>query len=81
MHSKKYSLTLMIGLSVFVLLLTSCQAATPTQATDPSTLQVTVSIVPLAYFVDRIGGDLVYRPTSWCSPVNRLTPMSPPQTR
>ena len=59
MHSRKNNLTLMMGLSIFVLLLTSCQAPTPTQTTDSETLQVTVSIVPLAYFVERIGGDLV----------------------
>ena len=59
MHRRMKYLTLMIVLSIFVLLLTSCQSATPTQTTDPETIQVTVSIVPLAYFVERIGGDLV----------------------
>ena len=59
MHRRMKYLTLMIGLSIFALLLTSCQSATPTQTTDPEIIQVTVSIVPLAYFVERIGGDLV----------------------
>ncbi len=59
MYSRNYSQTLMMGLFIFVLLLTSCQAATPSQTTDPETIQVTVSIVPLAYFVERIGSDFV----------------------
>lgn len=59
MYSRNYSKTLMMGLFIFALLLTSCQAATPTQTTDPETIRVTVSIVPLAYFAERIGGDFV----------------------
>jgi zinc transport system substrate-binding protein len=59
MHKNTKHLTLLTLFSIFAILLTACQSANPTHATDLEPTQVTVSIVPLAYFVDRIGGDLV----------------------
>ena len=59
MHRKSNTPALLIGLSVFALLMASCQTATPTQTVNPGTTQVSVSILPQAYFVERIGGDFV----------------------
>jgi zinc transport system substrate-binding protein len=50
---------LVILLIVFGMVLAACQPAPGTEANDDSQLRVTVSILPQAYFVERIGGDLV----------------------
>jgi len=59
MHKNIKYLTLLTLFSIFAILLTACQTTTPTQTTDPESTQVTVSIVPQAYFVERIGGEFV----------------------
>lgn len=46
-------------LAVLSLVLAACQPAPGAESGDDSHLQVTVSILPQAYFVERIGGDLV----------------------
>jgi zinc transport system substrate-binding protein len=46
-------------LTALVMLLTACQPGPSQGATDESTMQVTVSILPQAYFVERIGGETV----------------------
>jgi zinc transport system substrate-binding protein len=50
---------LTILITVFGLVLAACQPAPTTESSDDSQLSVTVSILPQAYFVERIGGDLV----------------------
>jgi zinc transport system substrate-binding protein len=51
------------GLMVFIValavVLSACQPADPSAETDDAVLQVTVSVLPQAYFVERIGGDRV----------------------
>lgn len=59
MHRKTNIATLITVLSVLVFLLTACQSAASDETMTEDTLQVTVSIVPLSYFVERVGGDLV----------------------
>ena len=55
---KPFALFALLAL-VIMPLLGACQpAATPT-AENPDQTNVTVSIVPLAYFAERIGGDWV----------------------
>jgi len=51
---------LLISLVLATLLLAGCQSAQESpQATTQTALQVTVSILPQAFFVERLGGDLV----------------------
>jgi zinc transport system substrate-binding protein len=50
---------LTILITVFGLVLAACQPAPTTESSADSQLSVTVSILPQAYFVQRIGGDLV----------------------
>ena len=50
---------LAIFLLMLMLVLGACQPALTTNAVDDSRLIVTVSILPQAYFVERIGGDTV----------------------
>jgi zinc transport system substrate-binding protein len=49
---------LVIGVILFLLALTACQPAALPEV-EKDTLLITVSILPQAYFVERIGGDLV----------------------
>ncbi len=48
-----------ILLFAIMLLTASCQSASPVDQSASAPLQVTVSILPQAYFVERIGGDAV----------------------
>jgi zinc transport system substrate-binding protein len=57
-HSHHLAL-LTILITVFGLVLAACQPPPTTESSDDSQLSVTVSILPQAYFVERIGGDLV----------------------
>jgi zinc transport system substrate-binding protein len=50
---------LAIFITVFGMVLAACQPASGVESGDDSQLRVTVSILPQAYFVERIGGDLV----------------------
>lgn len=59
MHRKFNTIKMVTMLSILVIALAACQTATPAETTDMEKTQVTVSIVPLAYFVERIGGDFV----------------------
>ena len=56
MNNKK---TIWIVFLAAALLLTACQPAASTPAAGDTTLQVTVSILPQVYFVQRIGGSAV----------------------
>lgn len=49
----------LVSAAIFALFLSACQTMTPNSSADEGTIQVTVSIPPQAYFVQRIGGDLV----------------------
>lgn len=50
---------LMVVMVVLALVLTACQPADRPAETGEDVLQVTVSVLPQAYFVERIGGDQV----------------------
>jgi zinc transport system substrate-binding protein len=58
-HTHHFSLASSSFMIVFGMVLTACQSAPGAEAGDGSQLRVTVSILPQAYFVERIGGDLV----------------------
>ena len=57
-HTQHLTL-LAILITIFGLVVVACQPAPITESSEDSQLQVTVSILPQAYFVQRIGGDLV----------------------
>ena len=50
---------LAILITIFGVALAACQPASEAESSDDSQLRVTVSILPQAYFVERIAGDLV----------------------
>lgn len=58
MRKKINALSSITIISIFAILLASCQITMPTMTTNPAAIQITVSIPPQAYFVRRIAGDL-----------------------
>ena len=56
-NSKPFSVFSLLLLAGFLVSLSACRDANYEQSRDVNALQVTVSILPQAYFVERIGGD------------------------
>ena len=54
-----FRLFLTLLITGLILGVTACNPASPQADPDPAILQITVSILPQAYFVERIGGDAV----------------------
>jgi zinc transport system substrate-binding protein len=58
-HSKHIFILSLILLTGLIISLTACQTTNPQLSHAADALQVTVSILPQAYFVERIGGEAV----------------------